>query len=1077
MGGHAGLEDYRSTSELAFEAQLIDFLQAIGGTKQWQFEPSITTTDQLWDNFAHILYRLNEDKLDHPLTPTEFAQVKQEISALATPFQAGQFLYGLNGISQVEVDTDDGRHVFLTVFDQRQVGAGNTRYQIVHQIARPAKITGKRNRRFDVTLLINGLPIVQIELKGDSHEVDEALNQMRQYIAENQYSDIFSVTQILVAMSPVDARYMANTTAALFNKAFAFKWQTEKNERVTDWRQFANLFLSIPMAHQMSTTYMILDGTKNKQQLKVMRPYQVYATRHVLDAVRRHDFAMSAKQDAKIGYVWHTTGSGKTITSFKTAWLCSREPNVDKVVFLVDRIALTGQTVDNYAAYDPDNDSSLSELNGVVQDTKHTRDLARRLRSSEGGIIVTSTQKLARLALRKDFHDPGKSIVFIVDEAHRSTGGDTFTQIQKAFSHAAWVGYTGTPIFDDADAAAQKTGVTTYDIFGPLLHSYTIKNAIADHNVLGFHVDFKTTMPRDALEDAVLPDLVRRQHRDWSDDRIDAYIARLSPEDIDGLTASIYDMNDQHIGMVVYEICRGWKNRSVNGKYNALLTTHVGGGGASTPMAMAYWRHFQDRNQEQAARGEPTLKVAVTFSQDTSNADGQLQTNEDLHEAILAYNQEFGTSFGMDDTAGYTANVVSRLNKTVADGNYLDLVIVVDQLLTGFDAPQLNALYVDRTLKSSGLIQAYSRTNRIFDGDKPFGTVVNFRLPALNEKFMNQALSVYANEDSAAVQDPLGDLEQNGVLAKTFQQQLEETRNVVGEIARLTDQFTDIPKSESQQRHLLQLLGRYSAGVDKLKQYPVPPDDNDPTDGFDYARPEALTAALGMTVLQERTLTTVLANDLKKALAESRNVDVAQIDLRMTQIKEVEVNYDYLTELIAALMNAAHDREVARAANDVHAVAEAQAVIDHTEDQITLEAAASQNVHFIDKVARAVKAIIQGKYRLDEHDYPVSAAQTKGVIEAASQISIERELLDFRNAWGITDVMSADDLLAWLRMHTPGVDDLDLAGQLTALRKVGAAAYQQMATDERVRALTPIKYRNELRDAVRELADALAGKL
>ncbi|MDR0849594.1 MAG: HsdR family type I site-specific deoxyribonuclease [Propionibacteriaceae bacterium] len=1064
------------SSESRFETELIDHLCQIGSTKQWRYEPSLKTTDDLWGNFARILYSLNQDKLNCPLSVTEFDQVKQEISSLTTPYQAGQFLYGLNGISQVEVDTDDGRHVFLTVFDQRQVGGGNTQYQIVNQVKRPAKITGKQERRFDVTLLINGLPIIQIEEKRDSNDVDEALNQMRQYIAENQYSDIFSTVQILVALSPVDVRYMANTTAALFNKAFAFKWQTERNERVSDWHQFANLFLSIPMAHKMSTSYMILDGTKNKQQLKVMRPYQVYATRRVLDAIEKHDFDFSTKENAKLGYIWHTTGSGKTITSFKTAWLASRLPNVDKVVFLVDRIALTDQTIDNYAAYDPDNDSNQDELNGVVQETKHTRDLAHRLKSNDGGIIVTSTQKLARLVFSNGFKDPGKNLVFIVDEAHRSTAGDTFVRIQKAFTHAVWVGYTGTPIFDDADTKVQKAGLKTHDIFGDLLHSYTIKNAIADKNVLGFRVDFKNTIPMDFLEAEYLPNYFQVHHPDWTQEQVDAKIAGLSAQEIDDLTAPIYDMNPQHVEEVVSEVFREWQNRSAGGKYNALLTTHVGGGAASTPMAMMYWWEFQRQNAYRLEDGLSTLRVAVTFSQDTSNSDSQLETNQNLAEAIAVYNAEFGTNFGMDNTAGYTADVISRLSRSAADGQYLDLVIVVDQLLTGFDAPELNTLYVDRTLKSAGLIQAYSRTNRIFDRDKPFGNIINFRLPTLNEKFMNEALSIYANEDSAVVQDALG-LVDSGVLAKPFSEQLDETRQIVEQIKDLTGGFVDIPKSEAEQQKLLQLLGSYNSGVDKLKQYPVTQNADGTVEGFDYSDPTALTMALGMTQPEERKLTTVFANELKRSLARSKRVDFDQIDLKMTHIKEVEVNYDYLTELIATLMNAAHDHEEARRVGDDQAAATTQATMDKTSEQITLEVAASQNVHFIDKVARAVEVIVKGKYKFDDGDYPVDATQTKHVIEAASQVSVDRELLDFRNAWGITDVMTAADLKSWLRTHAKGVDDLDAAGLLTRLRKEGAAAYRQMATDDQVRALTLIRYRNELRDAVRTLADSLVGKL
>lgn len=319
----------KSKSELQFEREVIDYLTKIGGVKQWEYRSEIKTTNQLWNNFKHILEQNNRARLNSAhLSVTEFNQVKKVISEIKSPYEAGQFLYGVNGVSEIEVDLDDGSHVFLTVFDQAQVGGGNTVYQIVNQIERPKVIDGKPNRRFDVTLLINGLPIIQIELKKVLHNTAEALNQMEQYIAEKQYSDIFSTLQILIAMTPYDIKYMANTTLDKFNRAFAFSWQDEVDARpVRSWKTFADKVLSIPMAHDMATRYIVLDGTKNKESIKVMRPYQVYATKRVLDKVRKYDFRYG---DGRLGYIWHTTGSGKTITSFKTAWLASRLSNVDR---------------------------------------------------------------------------------------------------------------------------------------------------------------------------------------------------------------------------------------------------------------------------------------------------------------------------------------------------------------------------------------------------------------------------------------------------------------------------------------------------------------------------------------------------------------------------------------------------------------------------------------------------------------------------------------------------------------------------------------------------------------------------
>lgn len=387
-----GISVAKETAELKFEDELIDMLVNLGGSKQWEYLPHVKTSDQLWENFKQILERNNQDKIDSALSKNEFAQVKAEINNLKTPYQAGQFLYGMNGISQVEIDRDNGDHVYLTVFDQDQIGAGNTVYQVVNQIQRPAVIPGRKNRRFDTTLLINGLPIIQIEEKADGHRVNEALNQMQQYIEEEQYTGIFSTLQILVALTPHDARYMANTTSDNFNTAFAFHWQREEdNQVVTDAKEFIGKMLSIPMAHQMATNFMILDGTPHHQMIKIMRPYQMYATKRVIDKIRNHQFGID---DQRIGYVWHTTGSGKTISSFKAAWLASRLPNVDKVVFMVDRVALTNQTVDEYEAYDPENTEDSN--GGVVTDSANRWVLNKKLRKKEMELSSLQRRKWMR---------------------------------------------------------------------------------------------------------------------------------------------------------------------------------------------------------------------------------------------------------------------------------------------------------------------------------------------------------------------------------------------------------------------------------------------------------------------------------------------------------------------------------------------------------------------------------------------------------------------------------------------------------------------------------------------------------
>ena len=1022
-------------------------------TKRWRHHPEIKTTDDLWANFKAILEQHNQNTLDHPLSVVEFNQVKKIISELHTPYLAGQFLYGLNGVSQIEIDLDDGRHVFLTVFDQKQVGAGDTVYQVVNQIRRPAKIIGKQNRIFDTTLLINGLPVIQIEEKRDTRDVNEALNQMHQYIDENQYRDIFSTLQILVAITPNNVKYMANTTADKFNKDFAFNWQNRDNAIVRDWKTFADAMLSIPMAHQMATNYMILDGTKNKQALRVMRPYQVYATQKVITHLKQIDFELGSN---KVGYIWHTTGSGKTITSFKTAWLASRMPHVDKVVFVVDRIALTRQTSENYQAYDPDGDVADIAQNGMVKSTNTTTDLSRKLKSRGNDIIVTSVQKLDTLIKRKHFQAPDKNIVFIVDEAHRSTGGDSFKAIQAAFKRSAWIGYTGTPMFDDT-----TKGLRTEDIFGPLLHAYTIREAIADRNVLGFKVDFETTIDEVQMKSQYLPAFYRERNPNWTEEQIRQKIDNLTQEDMDdAVEPSFYDENIEHVRLVVADIFKNWRNRSNDGKYNALFTTHVGGGKASTPMAMMYFREFQRVNQEHKAAGLPTLKVAITFSHNTSNNDNMLATNRGLSEAMAAYEAEFGIHFGMDDVAGYTQDVTSRLNKSAADKNFLDLVIVVDQLLTGFDAPELNTLYVDRTLKGAGLIQAYSRTNRIADmKEKPWGRVVNYRWPAQNEKLMNEALAIYANKDSAILSPDEQRIsnEKDGLLAKPFYELLAEVKAVVAELAELTDGFNNLPPSEKAKDHMVELLRAYNNGMSQLKQYN--PEAQAGEIGFDYDKPEVLLAALGMNAEQETMLTTVLANDLKAHLAETQKIPLHQIELRMTHVKDVKIDYDYLTELVTRLLNEVHEQKMEAAA--------------HTREDINRFASGLEDRGHAKEITNAATAIYNGSYQA-EH-YPVeNLTESDSIIQAANKIILDHILIDFRVKWGITDAINNTQMREMFSRHQYGMQDLDSTGQLRDLITEAGKNYRLLAREPEIRDLNKIRYRNDLRQAIYQLADEMA---
>lgn len=1026
--------------ELEFEDKLINHLVNLGGSKQWEYRPEIKTTAQLWDNFKQILEQNNQNRLEKPLSAGEFNQVKSEISRLKTPYQAGQFLYGYEGVSQIEIDRDDGKHVYLTVFDQDQIGAGSTVYQIVNQIERPAVIPGRKPRRFDTTLLINGLPIIQIEEKADGHRATEALNQMHQYIDEGQYGDIFSTLQILVAMTPHDVRYMANTMSDKFNTDFAFQWQrSNDNKIISDAFEVANSMLSIPMAHQMATNYMILDGTPRHQMIKIMRPYQMYATKKVIDKLRNHHFGYD---DQRIGYVWHTTGSGKTISSFKAAWLASRLPNVDKVVFMVDRVALTNQTVDEYKAYDPENTEDSN--GGVVTDTANRWALSRKLKKKGKGIIVTSTQKMDAMVRSKDFKSIDKNIVFIVDEAHRSTSGDMLKRIKEAFPKSAWIGYTGTPVFPDKDG--KSDGPTTQEIFGNVIHIYTIQDAIKDGNVLGFKVDFKTTLTEKVLKEEYLLQYFHYRYPKMSNQNIKDRIANLHDEDMDDMVEpSVYDENPQHVKKVVEDIIEHWDRRSVHGKYNAILTTHVGGGRPSTPMAMLYYKEFKRQN----AKLEHPLKVGITFSWDATNSNSQLGNNQSLRMAMDDYNQMFGTNFDDKTVKEYTEQVVARLNRTIDDGKYFDIVIVVDQLLTGFNAPQLNTLYVDRTLRGSALIQAYSRTNRVFDNQtKPYGRIVNYRWPNHSEKLMDDALEEYANRQSADIQLKLDGTDDGGVglIAPEFSIVKQKLHQVVERLANFTDKFQDIPASENERGQMLQDLRQYNHWMALAKQ----------DDSYDEKHPEKLLAELGMSEDDEERLTTTLTNKLKDKIVKDRKLlDVSQIDLDMERVKEVKVNWDYLEELIADVLNKYHEQDIDGAKESAK---QAEEISDQLDDR-----------SYADKIKRFIKRIFSNKVKFN--DYPVKQKHIQSLISKSNENDMRSEIFDYKKKWGLADIESAQLVNKIIEAHVVGADDLNSAGELDNIVKEAQIVYKTDAESADVKSLSRFKYRSHLRRNLTEFAD------
>lgn len=1031
-------------------------------SKLWEYRPELKTTSHLEQNFKEILERNNQETLDGPLSPTEFQQVMDQINRLNTPYKAGKFLYGYHGVSQVEVTLDNGRLVYLDVFDQSQVGAGNTVYQVVNQIERPAVYDKARDRRFDVTLLINGLPIYQIELKGPEHDVGEALNQMEQYVREDQYSGIFSTVQILMAMTPYNTRYMARPQKNSFNKDFAFNWKDAQNRNVRKWEEIADHMLTIPAAHQLATSYMILDGSRNAEAIKVMRPYQVAATRAALETVRNTDFTRKTNKD---GYIWHTTGSGKTITSYKTASLASKLPNVDKVVFLVDRKSLTRQTLESYRGYDPEaSDSDENSQYKGVEDTSNTNQLSRKLKGKDNNIIITSTQKLQRLIKREKFSAPDKNILFIVDEAHRSTGTDVFEEIQKAFPHSAWIGYSGTPVFDE-----KLKGRRTVDVFGPLLHAYTIRDAIADKSVLGFKVEFNTTVP-DELKVQQLTEYYHRLKPEWTEEEIKEKIGNLTLEDMDdSMGGSFYDNNPKHVEAVVRDIMANWENRSNNGKYNALLTTHVHGRRASIPMALKYYEEFKKQNEERRKSGLEPLKVAVSISYDETNKDGMNETNSKLEEALKDYNEMFHTSYGPETIDEYNMDLEDRLRKTSGDDNYLDLVIVVDRLLTGFDAPELNTLYVDRLLRGAGLIQAYSRTNRIHDmQSKPFGNIVNYRWADYAEELMNDALATYSSIENACL-TPEEKKEKNKeerITELSFKEQIEKTVHIIDRIRKMTDDLDHIPASPEKQEEMLGLLHQFNEQIAKLKQYPPKMEDGEMVEGYDYRNPEKLLENLKLSDDQVKQITVTLSNELKKAVAERLHIPVQMIDLRVEHLRDVMVDYDFLTKLLENLMNQVHDNRMSEA--------------EVTKEQISKFAESLEDRNYARQVREAAEAIFMKTYPQADSGiaYPYRLTSTKELmknIQCAQIAYIDYQMRDFRRKWGIQNIVDSGTLRKLISSHEYQKADLDKTIIDDIVRRA-SGAYRETAEDEVIKKMPKLRYRNALREAITDLADRQASE-
>lgn len=800
-------------TEAEFEAAMIAALQNKGWENQVLKYP---TEDTLLKNWADILFENNRgiDRLnDAPLTDTEMQQILEQVLALRTPLKLNGFINGKT-VSITRDNPDDpfhlGKEVSLKIYDRREIAAGQSRYQIAQQPKYKSKSKILNDRRGDLILLINGMPVFHLELKKSGIPVSQAYYQIEKYSDEGIFTGIFSLVQIFVAMQPEETVYFANPGPdGVFNKDFYFHWADFNNEPINKWRDIATYLLSIPMAHQMIGFYTVADDSDGV--LKVMRSYQYFAANAISDRVSKIDW--SDKQLLG-GYIWHTTGSGKTMTSFKSAQLIANSKDADKVIFLMDRIELGTQSLREYRAFAEDNEE--------VQATEDTHALITKLKSKNpaDALIVTSIQKMSNIKDEEGGLNAAdieamnsKRIVFIVDEAHRSTFGDMLITVKQTFPGAVFFGFTGTPIQKEN----QKKMNTTSTVFGDELHRYSIADGIRDGNVLGFD-PYKVLTYRDidlrkavALkmanatteEEAVKDPEKARKYYYYMDtvkvkmagyhEKSGKYVKGIE----DYLPREQYE-RAEHQKIVIQDILDNWLRLSHASKFHAIFAT------SSIPEAIEYYRLFRE--------SKPDLKITALFDPNIDNNGGVKFKEDGLVEILEDYNARYEQDFALATHGKFKKDIAARLAHKKpyerierTPEKQIDLLIVVDQMLTGFDSKWVNTLYMDKVLKYENIIQAFSRTNRLFGPDKPFGTIRYYRYPNTMERNINNAVALYSGNK------PLG------LFVEHLDYNLEKMNQIFADISRLFTEagITDFSRLPAD----LDECGRFAKLFSSLNDY------------------------------------------------------------------------------------------------------------------------------------------------------------------------------------------------------------------------------------------------------------------
>ena len=952
--------------EAVLEKRLID--QLCQGDSQWTYRPDIRTEEDLWDNFRHILEQNNKAKLDDGhLTDSEFAKIKNDLSH-ASFYDAGKWLVGENGQVCVHVQRGNEK-LHLLVLNNEHIAGGTSVYEVINQYQAFGEEADTRDRRFDVTLLINGIPMIHIELKNKKHSYMDGFYQIKKYIAEGKFRGLFSNVQMFVVSNGVDTKYFSAARDNELNKKFLTGWIDSENQPVPDFLDFAKAVLKIPEAHEMVTKYIVLDNDKKK--LLILRPYQI----HAIEAMR------DASKQGKSGFIWHTTGSGKTMTSYKaTRNLLMDIPSIEKTIFLIDRKDLDLQTKLAFQSYA--NNDTID-----VDETENVNSLIKKLTDGKRQMIVTTRQKMQTMVnkrLKEGTAEYNKiralKVAFVVDECHRAVTPQTKRDLEAFFANSLWFGFTGTPIFED-NKYEQKGDLaqTTEQLYGERLHSYTIKEAIHDGAVLGFMVE---TLGKDGL----------------------------TPED-EGRTYGTEAHMRQVLNTILNKSYAKFGMEKGKGEtYEAMFTV------SSIEQAQKYYDFIKRikagkdelKISEEVHRALPDFpKVAITYSV-TENEEASKVNQDKMQEALDDYKEMFGSSYGLSNINAYNANLNDRLarkeKRYLNRSQQLDIVIVVDRLLTGFDAPCLSTLFIDRQpMSPQNLIQAFSRTNRLFDTKKQYGQIVTFQSPQAFTEAINSALALYSRGGEG---EPL---------AEDFETVKEEFIASLKAVRNLADTPQDvISLSEKQKKKFIYVFRDLDRSFNHLK-------------AFSGYNPQILTdnhfsqeeyedyAAIYKNVLAE----------LKTDKTDDKSDDEAIIDdYELVAVDKIKVDYDYIIDLISGFVDSLGDVE-----------SEAEYEKKLTEIKEVVAAYSEDNPKLGALLESVLEDIVNNSEKYENQDVSV-------IINQLRQSAIEKEIRRFSEKWFV----DFEDV----KYEAYHFKDGKLANENKLKEKANYAAYKE-ATEEPVK--------------------------